>query len=190
MKNNFIKMFFSVDARWSERLRLKRGNQIIWPAAVFFAHSGDSWFCLLALSLIWLFGNPQWHNHAALMGVSTVSMALIVLTIKFIVRRHRPEGDWGAIYRKSDPHSFPSGHAARTALLAVMAIGLGPAWFGWMLLIMGTSCQCCQGYYRPAFSFRCTGGYFDWRFGRGFVFSPRTHADERFPFCFFTLMKE
>ena len=133
--NSFIEKFFAVDARWSERLRLKRDNQWIWPAAVFFAHSGDSWFCLLALSLIWLFGNPQWHNNAALMGVSTVAMALIVLTIKFIVRRRRPEGDWGAIYRKSDPHSFPSGHAARTALLAVMAMGLGPAWFGLALLV-------------------------------------------------------
>ncbi len=135
MKSNWVDELFSLDAQWSERLRLKRENQMIWPAAVFFAHSGDSWFCLLALSLIWLFGNPQWHNHAALMGVSTVAMAMIVLAIKFIVRRQRPEGDWGAIYRKSDPHSFPSGHAARTALLAVMAIGLGPAWFGWLLLI-------------------------------------------------------
>ncbi len=57
------------------------------------------------------------------------------MVIKFTVRRRRPEGEWGGIYRKTDPHSFPSGHAARSALLATLAIGLGPAWFGFLLLI-------------------------------------------------------
>ncbi|MBI9051250.1 MAG: phosphatase PAP2 family protein [Anaerolineaceae bacterium] len=135
MMNQIFSWINLQDEKWSQRLRLKQENKLIWPAAVFFAHSGDSWFCLLALSVIWLFSKSFWHNHAALMGVATVSMAVIVLGIKFMVRRKRPEGEWGAIYRKSDPHSFPSGHAARTALLAVMAIGLGPAWFGWLLLI-------------------------------------------------------
>jgi undecaprenyl-diphosphatase len=123
------------DAQWSENLRLKQDSRVIWPAAKFFAHSGDSWFCLLAMSVVWLFSRNFWHNHAAIMGVATVSMAVLVLGIKFLVRRRRPEGEWGAIYRKSDPHSFPSGHAARTALLATMAVGLGPVWFGWLLVI-------------------------------------------------------
>ena len=57
------------------------------------------------------------------------------MAIKFLVRRKRPEGDWGGIYRRTDPHSFPSGHAARAALLAVLAISLGPTWFGILLLI-------------------------------------------------------
>ena len=43
--------------------------------------------------------------------------------------RRRPEGEWGAIYRKTDPHSFPSGHAARAFLLPVLALATGPAWF-------------------------------------------------------------
>jgi membrane-associated phospholipid phosphatase len=133
--SNFFNQISELDAQWSKRLRLKQENKWIWPAAKFFAHSGDSWFCLLAMSVVWLFSRNFWHNHAALMGVATVSMAVLVLAIKFLVRRRRPEGEWGAIYRKSDPHSFPSGHAARTALLAAMAVGLGPAWFGWMLVI-------------------------------------------------------
>jgi undecaprenyl-diphosphatase len=53
-----------------------------------------------------------------------------VLTIKFTVRRRRPEGEWGAIYRSTDPHSFPSGHAARAALIAVLGVATGPAWLG------------------------------------------------------------
>src|SRR5678810_1059321 len=51
-----------------------------------------------------------------------------VLIIKFSIRRKRPEGNWGQIYRYTDPHSFPSGHAARAFLIATIASGLGPAW--------------------------------------------------------------
>jgi undecaprenyl-diphosphatase len=36
-------------------------------------------------------------------------------------------GEWGRIYRSTDPHSFPSGHAARAFLIATIATGLGPA---------------------------------------------------------------
>ena len=57
------------------------------------------------------------------------------MAIKFTVRRSRPEGEWGSIYRSTDPHSFPSGHAARAAMLAVLALGLGPVWFAVVLLI-------------------------------------------------------
>jgi undecaprenyl-diphosphatase len=56
------------------------------------------------------------------------------MLIKFTVRRRRPEGEWGGIYRKTDPHSFPSGHAARAIMLAVVAAGLGPAWFALLLM--------------------------------------------------------
>jgi undecaprenyl-diphosphatase len=55
-------------------------------------------------------------------------LAAMVLGIKFLVRRKRPEGEWGQIYRNTDPHSFPSGHAARAFLIAVIASALAPAW--------------------------------------------------------------
>jgi undecaprenyl-diphosphatase len=57
------------------------------------------------------------------------------LGIKFLVRRKRPEGEWGSIYRNTDPHSFPSGHAARAFLIAVVASALGPAWLSILLWI-------------------------------------------------------
>jgi len=57
-------------------------------------------------------------------------MASVVIVLKFTIRRPRPEGEWGQIYRITDPHSFPSGHAARSAALAVMGLAIGPAWFG------------------------------------------------------------
>jgi membrane-associated phospholipid phosphatase len=57
-----------------------------------------------------------------------------VLLIKFTVRRKRPEGEWGAIYRNTDPHSFPSGHAARAVLIAFLFLALGPPWLAVLLL--------------------------------------------------------
>jgi undecaprenyl-diphosphatase len=113
---------------------MDHGSARGWRWVVFFAHSGDSWFWLLGLVLVWFAGSPEWHNRAALFAVGLVFLAVLVLAIKFSVRRSRPEGDWGAVYRSTDPHSFPSGHAARATLFAVLALGVGPAWLAVVLL--------------------------------------------------------
>jgi undecaprenyl-diphosphatase len=123
------------DYEASSRLRLPETRNIFRSLTVFFAHSGDSWFWLAALFLIWWLVDGEWHTRAALMVVGILALAVLVLAIKFTVRRRRPEGEWGAIYRNTDPHSFPSGHAARAIFLAVLALGLGPLWFGIILLI-------------------------------------------------------
>lgn len=125
-----------LDAHLSRRFRLKDNAWSGWHGlGSFLAHSGDSWFLLPALGLIWLFGGCAWHNHAAVMGMGLIFLAAIVLALKFSIRRRRPAGEWGNIYRSTDPHSFPSGHAARVTYLAVMAVGLGPAWFALVLVI-------------------------------------------------------
>ena len=103
--------------------------------AVFFAHSGDSWFWALGLFAIWLGGDSFWKQWAVLQFTGISFLAALVLAIKFGVRRRRPEGEWGRIYRFTDPHSFPSGHAARAFLIATIAAGLGPAWLAIALWI-------------------------------------------------------
>ena len=117
------------DIELTNRLRLTNPKSRLKPFAIFLAHSGDSWFILLALLVIWLLSDGHWHRLSALMALGSTALAVIVLLIKFTIKRRRPEGQWGAIYRNTDPHSFPSGHAARTAMLAVIAVALGPAWF-------------------------------------------------------------
>jgi undecaprenyl-diphosphatase len=117
------------------RLRIAEKPGMVRTLAILFAHSGDSWFWLTGLGLVWWLGQEFWQTRAAMMFVSTVILAIVVMTIKFTVRRKRPAGEWGGIYRRTDPHSFPSGHAARAALLAVLALGMGPAWFGLLLLV-------------------------------------------------------
>jgi undecaprenyl-diphosphatase len=123
-----------LDENLSSRIRLKP-QQPGWRLASFLAHSGDSWFWMAGLGVVWLINWGEWHNRAALLAIAIVIQAVIVLAIKFTVRRQRPEGEWGAIYRNTDPHSFPSGHAARAFMLAVLAWALGPTWFGWLILI-------------------------------------------------------
>ncbi|HZU85856.1 MAG TPA: phosphatase PAP2 family protein [Anaerolineaceae bacterium] len=130
------KNLVELDKRLTAKLRLGPEHNARWKAAAFLAHSGDSWFWVAGLILVWLLNTePVWHNRAAMIAVAVVGLAVLVLAIKFLVRRQRPEGEWGAIYRATDPHSFPSGHAARAMLLAVMACGLGPWWLAALLVI-------------------------------------------------------
>ena len=97
-------------------------------SAIFFAHSGDSWFWLIALAIVWWLGTPEWKYRAAVITTGIVFTALVVQVLKLTFRRQRPEGDWGKIYRKTDPHSFPSGHAARAGLVLGLGLWLGPSW--------------------------------------------------------------
>jgi membrane-associated phospholipid phosphatase len=125
----------SLDEKITKFLRLKESGSKFRPAGIFFAHSGDSWFILAVLFVVWLIKRGFWHHTMAVMAASTIALAVIVLIIKFTIKRRRPEGEWGAIYRKSDPHSFPSGHAARTAMLATLAALFGPLWFAVALIV-------------------------------------------------------
>jgi len=114
------------DARLSERLRVAEKPGALRNVAIFFAHSGDSWFWGVALIILWWLGNGFWKRWALIELAGISVLAALVMSLKFIIRRRRPEGEWGGIYRSTDPHSFPSGHAARAFMIAVMAAGLGP----------------------------------------------------------------
>lgn len=123
-----------IDADLSELFRIPQTHRL-WRPAVVLAHSGDSWVWATGVGLVWLLniGGPFWHNLSAILEISIVFQALFVFALKGIIRRRRPDGEWGGIYRNIDPHSFPSGHATRAIMLAVLAAGLGPPWFGWVM---------------------------------------------------------
>jgi undecaprenyl-diphosphatase len=130
-----------IDAELTSKINLLERPGFLRATAVIFAHSGDSWVWFGGIGLLWFFGPTQWRKTELILLLSLLGLAGIVALIKFIVRRKRPPGEWGAIYRRTDPHSFPSGHAARAALIAVLTIGLGPPWLGilmwmWALLVI------------------------------------------------------
>jgi undecaprenyl-diphosphatase len=116
-----------LDARLSNQMRVAEKPGALRAIAVFFAHSGDSWFWAIGLFAMWLSGDSFWKEWAVVQLGGISLLAAMVLLIKFRIKRKRPEGEWGRVYRASDPHSFPSGHAARAFLLATIASGLGPS---------------------------------------------------------------
>jgi undecaprenyl-diphosphatase len=124
-----------LDARLTTRLRITERPGGLRTLAILLAHSGDSWFWLLGLLVLWLAGNDYWKSRAVSLAIGITLTAVVVLAIKFLVRRKRPEGEWGGLYRNTDPHSFPSGHAVRAVMLAVLALALGPAWLAVVLIL-------------------------------------------------------
>jgi membrane-associated phospholipid phosphatase len=124
-----------LDARISKQMRVAEKPGALRAIAAFFAHSGDSWFWGGALLFLWLVSDSTWRRWEVVEFVGISLLAALVMGIKFIVKRRRPEGEWGGIYRNTDPHSFPSGHAARAFLIAVIGAALGPAWLGSLLWI-------------------------------------------------------
>jgi len=132
-----FKRILEIDQDLSHRLRLSEEQEFLHKFASFFAHSGDSWFLEIGLFLIWILTKGKWHSLSALFAGAIVIQAVIVIIIKFLIKRRRPEGDWGAVYRNTDPHSFPSGHAARAIMLSIMSFGLGIPLLGWLILFWG-----------------------------------------------------
>ena len=123
------------DRHFSAKLRYAEKQGRLRQLAVFLAHSGDSWFWGLGLAAVWLLSGPDGKLYAVRLVLGIIGLALLVFVVKRAFKRQRPTGEWGAIYRKTDPHSFPSGHAARMVMLAVLAAVLGPAWLAWLLLV-------------------------------------------------------
>jgi len=121
------------DADLSGRLRVAEKPGLLRSLAVVLAHSGDSWFWGAGLIILWLLGDANWKEWGVIQLLWISLLAVLVMSLKFLIRRRRPAGEWGAIYRNTDPHSFPSGHAARAFLIAVLGSWLGPAWLAALL---------------------------------------------------------
>ena len=118
----------TVDTKWTSKLVLSADAKLIQSVMKFISHSCDSWYWLIGLGLVWLLGEPEMRLQAAFWACAILGMAGVVFLIKALFHRPRPEGEWGKIYRIADPHSFPSGHAARAMMLAVLSTQSGSGW--------------------------------------------------------------
>jgi undecaprenyl-diphosphatase len=134
---HWITPLLEYDDRLSHRLRVAEQPGVLHNLGAFIGHSGDSWFWLAGLLALIVFARGSWRAFAIILFAAIFVTALLVLALKFSIRRQRPAGEWGRIYRESDPHSFPSGHAARGLLIGVVALGIAPAWLGWALIVWG-----------------------------------------------------
>ncbi len=116
----------SLDASLTGPLTLSPGRGPAQLLALGLAHSGDSFIWAGLCVLAWFLGNTQWKMRAVIVFAGLVLAEIVVVGIKMCIRRPRPPGESGKIYRRADPFSFPSGHAARAAMLSFLAIVLGP----------------------------------------------------------------
>ncbi|UCG00066.1 MAG: phosphatase PAP2 family protein [Spirochaetaceae bacterium] len=99
------------------------------------AHSADSVVLFPCLFALWWWHDFSWQSIVVPVAVGFVLSILVTSAVKFIVRRRRPKGEWGAFYRKTDPHSFPSGHASRTIAITLVVMAGGWSLFGVALLL-------------------------------------------------------
>lgn len=134
MDIELLDRFLELDVKYSRKLCIAEKPGALHTAVAIIAHSGDSWLCFLVLGLVWFFGSPEWKVLDSTLFFAVLALAIMVTAIKYLFRRQRPAGTWGTLYRRTDPHSFPSGHAARTTLLATLVLILGPAWLGLLLM--------------------------------------------------------
>lgn len=130
----------ALDRRLSTRVRVAEKPGLLRWVAIGLAHSGDSPIWIVGLLLVGWLGSPFWKRQAWLAFAGVWVAAAAVQILKLVFRRQRPAGEWGQGYRQLDPHSFPSGHAARAFMLATVAVALGPPWWamlmgGWAMLV-------------------------------------------------------
>lgn len=109
------------DEKISSAMRIQPQEGLLFRIAAFFAHSGDSWIWCGILFIWWLFSNGETERILAYWGGSIAVTACFVFILKLLIARARPEGEWGDVYRKTDPYSFPSGHSVRAGLIVVLA---------------------------------------------------------------------
>ena len=124
-----------IDHKFSTRLQrlpVSKGGRFVLEL---FAHSGDFYVVPTILVLIWIFTRGLARSLVFPLAASAVLSIIVTFIIKYSVKRTRPEGEWGRFYRKTDPYSFPSGHAAKAMSIAVTVLVLGPVWVGLLLLV-------------------------------------------------------
>jgi len=124
-----------MDARSTARLRSLPSSRASRLILSLLAHSGDSLVLIPLLVLLWGLARFSLRSIALPLGIGYLASVVFTSIFKYAVRRRRPPGEWGSLYRKTDPHSFPSGHAARTVALSVIVLAQGLFLEGSLLLL-------------------------------------------------------
>ncbi len=124
-----------IDHRLSSRICIANQKSPLGRVAFITANSGDLRVVFGVLGLFWLLGKRTWHRKIALIAAGMVAEESVIQASQHLINRRRPEGKVNPPVRDTDPTSFPSGHAARTATIATIMLGEKPLWAG--LALMG-----------------------------------------------------
>ena len=123
-----IKRVHELDERITRRMHVPVGHPLR-PLVVVGAHLGDGplWL-LLWLGWAWWFRQDSVRLGLVVAWVaSAIVGAIITYSIKFGVKRRRPQQIGGFYSTRYDKHAFPSGHATRMGTVAFWGSILFPA---------------------------------------------------------------
>jgi undecaprenyl-diphosphatase len=130
-----FRSFKRFDNRASRRLQEVRLGTAGRAALSAIAHSADSIVVVPVLIALWWRDGFSPQSAAIPVAAGFVLSVLLTSALKLAIRRRRPTGQWGAIYRRTDPHSFPSGHASRTIAMTLIVTAAGWPFAGAALLV-------------------------------------------------------
>lgn len=123
---SFLRRMISFDEAATARLTIPPERKLLHAAALGLAHTGDSLVWAALFIGAWFLGGPPWKARVIVAVAGFIINELATRIIKMSIRRQRPTGTSGAIYRRTDPYSFPSGHAARAVMLSMLSGIFGP----------------------------------------------------------------
>jgi undecaprenyl-diphosphatase len=117
-----------LDWQLSDRIAVPHETRFLRLSALIIAHSGDSLLWLLGAAAALIRGNTIWRDFGWRVLTGTIAAGAVTTALKWLFRRQRPPGKGLGFYTQFDRHAFPSGHASRTACLAVLVSPLLPPW--------------------------------------------------------------
>lgn len=130
-----LRSFKRFDNRASRRLQELHLGPVSRAVLSVIAHSADSAVVVPCLFALWWWHGFSWQSIVIPIVAGFFLSVLVTSVLKFAFRRRRPAGEWGAFYRKTDPHSFPSGHASRTVAMTMVLMAGGWPFIGAALLL-------------------------------------------------------
>ena len=129
-----LQKLITLDQRLSTRLAIPRQARLLRLLALVAAHTGDSplWLIGAAAAIAW--GDVTWQVLGWRVLAGTLAAGAATTILKWLFRRQRPAGEGWGFYSHFDRHAFPSGHAGRSACMAVLLAPLLPLPWSYLLL--------------------------------------------------------
>lgn len=128
MRVDLLHRLLTLDNELSARLVIREDARLPRLLAFVAAHSGDSPLWLLGATAALLWGDGTWHDLGWRVVAGTLIAGAVTTALKWIFHRRRPPGRGFGFYTRLDRHTFPSGHAGRSACLVVLLAPLLPPW--------------------------------------------------------------